>query len=544
MLNKSSSKLLKGAAILGIASLTSRAIGAFFKIPFQNIAGDGAFGIYNMVYPFYTLLLVLSSAGLPITVSRFVSGYVVKNDLYTARRVLKIALSVVFLMGLISFLFLFFGSEYLAMLMKDSNTALAFRSVSFALLIVPVMAAFRGYFQGLQEMNSTGVSQVIEQIVRILTMMTITFWFVSLGLSDAWTAAGATFGAAAGSIAGLSVMLFYWFRHRQKVKVTKLSAIEEPTWELVKKILLFALPIMFGSIALPLFNIVDSFTISRGLQWMGLSESTARAYFGIYGYAGPIIETIALFASSMSAALVPSIAEAVVLKEQTIVYERTNLALRFTLLIGLPASVGLSILAKPVAIMIYNNQAGSTTIAILAFTMMFSTLNIVSTGILQGLGAVTIPAKNLLLAAGLKAGLNIIFVPLLGINGAAINSIVAYSLVTFLNLKAIRKLIKVNFAFKKFSWRLLSATTFMGVFVFLATLIFKIIDPLLLNTRSYNLLITLTAMLIGGISYFFALFYFRVLSLKDMEMFPFLKKVLQKVLPKKLFNVITRNETK
>lgn len=210
-----SSTLLKGAAVLGAAALISKVLGSIYKIPFQNIAGDEAYGIYNMVYPVYILILFASTAGLPITVSKLVSECVIHKDYDGAKRVFRVAAWIMSFTGFILFLILFFGADYIAYMIGEKGTALAIRSVSFALLIVPFMAAVRGYFQGLQDMVPTGVSQVYEQLVRVATMLMLTYWFVQLDWSqtswtkDDWTAAGATFGAVTGSIAGLLVMLYY-----------------------------------------------------------------------------------------------------------------------------------------------------------------------------------------------------------------------------------------------------------------------------------------------------------------------------------------------
>src|SRR5690554_5803924 len=134
------STLVNGAAILGIAAMISKLLGTLQKIPMQNIGGDEAFGIYNAVFPFYTLILFLATAGFPIAVSKFVSEYTAQGNTFEARRVLRVSSVILSITGVIFFGILFFGSGLIAQLIDNSKTELAIQSVSLALLFVPVMA--------------------------------------------------------------------------------------------------------------------------------------------------------------------------------------------------------------------------------------------------------------------------------------------------------------------------------------------------------------------------------------------------------------------
>jgi PST family polysaccharide transporter len=525
------SKLLKGAAVLGLAALISKVLGSIYKIPFQNIAGDGAYGIYNMVYPIYILILFAATAGLPITISKLVSERLVEEDYSGAKRIFHVAATLMMGTGLILFLILFFGAEWIAYLNGDSQIIPAVRSVSFALLIVPVMAAMRGYFQGLQNMVPTGVSQVYEQIVRVITMLVITYWFVQMDWSgsawskDAWTAAGATFGAVTGSIAGLLVMLYYWWKYRGETQVASDHPSEfnsMPTLQLVKIIISLALPILLGSLVLPILNIVDTFTMPRLLQWTGnMNEKEARDLFSYYYRGQPLVQFVAMFASSLSVALVPSIAEAFARRQHQVIAARTGLAMRLTLLIGLPASVGLAILAEPINIMLFKTNDGTTAMAILAFTTLFSTLNIISAAILQGLGAVSIPAKNLFVAALVKGLLNLLLIGPWGIEGAAVASVLAFALATVLNLIAITRLTGVSFSVRAFLFK-----PFQSIFVMSIVLLILLfgLNGLLTgvnwNVRIEQTIVSMISVFFGLIVYGIALFRSGTINRSDLESVP------------------------
>ncbi|CAG7656341.1 oligosaccharide flippase family protein [Paenibacillus allorhizosphaerae] len=429
------SALLKGAAVLGLAAVISKLIGTLQKIPLQNMAGDAVFGIYNAVYPLYILILFLATAGFPLVVSKFVSEFAAQGRPEEARRVVRVASAALTFTGALCCGLLYFGSDRIAVWMGVAQTGPAIRSVSFALLLVPLMSALRGYFQGFQQMAPTAWSQVVEQAVRVATMFTLLLILMHAGLGPSAIAAGATFGSVTGAAAGLGVMLYFW-RHAEREKHAPAPANREARekksfrndWALLKRMAVYAIPLCLGTIATPVLTLVDSFTVPRLLKGTGLAETAALYQFGLYNHGLPLVQLVAMIASSMSAAIVPAIAEARQRGDRAAVQMRAGMSLRSTWLLALPASVGLAMLAEPVNGMLFKTAEGTTAMAVLSFTALFSAVNIVASSVLQGFGAVRAPALYLLLAAGVKAAANAVLVPRLGIDGAAWAAVAAYAL--------------------------------------------------------------------------------------------------------------------
>jgi O-antigen/teichoic acid export membrane protein len=436
----SGNALLKGAAILGVAAIVSKLLGTMQKIPLQNIAGDEVFGIYNAVYPVYILILTLATAGLPIAVSKFVAERAVLGHFAEARRVLRLATGVLFILGLVFFGLLYYGAGWFAWLIGIESSSTAIRSISFALLLVPFVAGLRGYFQGLQNMVPTAVSQMIEQLFRVIIMVGLLLYFTRMGYNNGIVAAGATFGSVAGAVTSSIVMLYYWQR-LGKLPVTRevVPQIRETASSIIKQFIRYALPICLGSIVLPILTLVDTFTMPRLLKSQGLDESAAMHLFGIYNHGLPLVQLIAMIATSMSVALVPSIAEAKLQQDDHTIRTRTEMALRMTWLIGLAASFGMATAALPLNVMFYTSAEGWQVVSILALTAVLSAINIVSGSILQGLGAVMAPVRNLLIAATLKVVFNLVLVPIYGIEGAAIAAVIAFGAACFLNLRCLRR---------------------------------------------------------------------------------------------------------
>ncbi|WP_082595582.1 putative polysaccharide biosynthesis protein [Paenibacillus sp. Soil750] len=479
--NGKQNKLLKGAALLGGAAVLSKLLGTLQKIPLQNVAGDVAFGIYNAVYPLYILILFAATAGFPVAVSKFVAERVMEGDHAGAKRIVVVSSALLMSAGLLLFLLLYFGAETIAGWIGITQTATAIRSVSFALLLSPVLAVLRGYFQGYQNMVPTAVSQVIEQLIRVITMVALLLYLVALAYDEAWIAAGATFGSVTGAGAGLVVMAVFWRRERRGEHVKLLKADlpvysglvgggPEPeqnakkviaagsetkqvisSWQWAKRITIYAIPVCLGAIVVPLLTLVDTFTMPRLLEASSGSELEAMRQFGLYNRGFPLVQLVVMVASSMSAVLVPAIAEAKMSGRVDLIRFRAEMSVRLAWLIGIGASFGLAFLAMPINLMLYTSTEASWTMAVLAFTALFSTLNAVSASVLQGAGAIRTPANALLVAIVLKALGNIVLVPRWGIDGAALSAVIAYAAAAGLNLVQLRRSTGVRFALRPYA---------------------------------------------------------------------------------------------
>ncbi|MCY9694887.1 putative polysaccharide biosynthesis protein [Paenibacillus alginolyticus] len=465
---KQDTKLLKGAALLGAAAILSKLLGTLQKIPLQNVAGDTAFGIYNAVYPLYILILFAATAGFPVAVSKFVAERAIDGDHQGARRIVHVSTAILMGTGFVVFVLLYFGASEIASWIGISQTERAIRSVSFALLLSPMLAVLRGYFQGYQNMVPTAVSQVIEQFIRVITMVALLLYMAALAYDEEWIAAGATFGSVTGAAAGLIVMYVYWRkamrleRDRDKDrnwqgpnegrrKEGVMPPKELSSWGWAKRITAYAIPVCLGAIVVPLLTLVDTFTMPRLLEAAQGSEGEAMRQFGLYNRGLPLVQLVVMIASSMSAVLVPALAEAKARRQDELIRSRAEMAIRLSWLIGLGASFGLAFAAVPINVMLYKSNEASWTMAVLAFTALFSTLNAVSASVLQGAGAIRTPVKALLVAIVLKALGNVVLMPRWGIDGAALSAVIAYAAAAGLNLVQLRRCTGARFALRPYA---------------------------------------------------------------------------------------------
>ncbi|WP_176720506.1 putative polysaccharide biosynthesis protein [Desulfuribacillus stibiiarsenatis] len=513
---------VKGAVILGVAALISKTMGGIYRIPYQNIVGNEGLALYNLVYPMYTTLLVVSTAGFPIAVSKFVSERLAIGDIRGAERVFRISFFLMMITGLLSFSLLFYGAETLANLTGDPGAALSIKSVSLALLLVPIIAVIRGYFQGWQEMMPTAVSQVFEQLIRVITIIVLAYMLIQVSVE--YAAAGAVFGAFTGAVLSVLILGYYYIRHRKVVtyhlqRQTK-SFAQEPFGELLRKLTYYALPICFGTLVLPLFNLADSYTVINVLQNSGMESLDARYMFGVYSKALPLVQISALFATSLSLALIPSISEAKSLQQEHIIKRRTSFALRLTVIVGLPAAFGLAVLAKPLNLALFNEVIGSDVIMVLSFATIFSTLEITSSGILQGIGESKLPAKNLFVGFIFKVALNLLLISYIGIMGAAIATIVAYFIALYLNLRDLRIHAKTEYRWMELAVKPLTAALIMTFFV--AAVVYGMTPWMesYFSLRIAHLIVSVIGILVGLIAYGIAIIVTKTLSFEEIETVP------------------------
>ncbi|WP_419885504.1 putative polysaccharide biosynthesis protein [Paenibacillus sp. B-A-8] len=452
--NTQTSRLLQGAFILSAAAIISKLIGTLQKIPLQNLGGDAVFGIYNTVYPLYTMLLTVAMLGLPAAISKFVAEASAGRRDDEGRRILLVSAVITSLSGLVIGAITYAGAPIIAEWVGNSHVMPALRTSAWGLAVVPIMSALRGYFQGLHNMVPTAVSQIVEQSVRVTVMIVLLLYLTSQGAGAESIAAGALLGSAGGGVAGLVIMLLFLRRHRRQLRQdTSLDAavsvesqdLKLPNMESkgrsnqrmkgvkASTLLAYGIPVMLGALAMPLIGLVDVFTVPRLLSSVG-SEVEAMTQFGVYNRGLPLVQIVTMIATSLSVVFIPALAEAKYKGDTKLIESRCSLSLRWFWLLGLAASAGLAVLAEPINMALYGDTAGSSTMTWLALTAVGGTVSIISAVLLQGLGYVRAPALHLLAAALLKAALNLLLVPQQGITGAAIAGVAAHSFAAALNV--------------------------------------------------------------------------------------------------------------
>lgn len=436
--------MMKGAAVLGAAVIVSKLLGTLQKIPLQNLAGDRVFGIYNAVYPFYQLLLAAATAGIPVAVSIVVAEQAAAGGGRAANRTLQISALLLAAAGLAGFALMWAGAAPISRWIGDPVASTAIRASALALWVVPVMAALRGYYQGLGRMLPTAVSQLAEQSVRVAAMLSLLMIGLKLGWTDGALAAGATAGSAAGGIAGLAVLTVLWARERTKDEPggglgSRREEGDPSRGRTIRRLLALALPVTLGALALPVLGVVDSFTVPPLLAAGGLSGAEAMAQFGLYSRGQPLVQLVVMIAGAVGGALVHGLVSARAQGDEAASRAQASLAMQGAWWIGSAAACGLVLLAPAMNRMLYADEAASATFALVGMGALAGTVSAIASAVLQGVGSVRAPALYMLAAATLKAALNAALVPAYGISGAAWAGLAALGAAALLGAAAVRR---------------------------------------------------------------------------------------------------------
>lgn len=511
--------LVSGVAILGIAGILSKVIGMFFRIPLTNMIGAGGMGIYTAVYQAYTLLLTISTAGIPVAISRLVSENVTLGKYRQARHILRTALWLLLAVGLVLSLLLIAVARPLSVATGDAETTLGYMAIAPSILIVSLMSAIRGYMQGRSRMLPTAISQVIEQLGKVA----ISFPLAALGMRThgvVYAAAGALLGISIGEGVALLYMTVVYFRRKREFIADEQGDTHAlmPTKEIVRQLIVIAIPIIIGSMIVPVAGTVDSAMIRLRLIAAGFDEVLARETYGLLGSVISLINIPTVLATAVCISLVPIISAARIEKRYESMHETSRLGLRLASLIGFPCAVGMSLLSRQIIMLLYPKLlpeqivVAGNILSISAWSIILFTHVQATTGILQGAGMQKVPMYSLVIGVLFKVVLNytLVAIPWLNIKGAPIASIVCYGVSFAINIGWIVKKTGMRINWGDILVRPGLATLGMGGGVALAMMVLD-----MSKRRS-----TILAVLAGVLVYVVLVFAFGALRREDMEQIP------------------------
>ena len=518
---QTSALLMKGATILVIAGIVSKIFGAIFRIPLTNMIGAEGQAYYSASYAVYNLLFVIATAGFPVAISRMVSSRIAEGDFINAHKSYKLAMKVSWALGIVSFLIMYFGAGAIADFYRNPGSAASMKAISVALLFTPLVASMRGYYQGRQNMIPTGVTEVIEQMVRVASGLTLAYMFYRTSLVNA--AAGATFGASAGIMAAFLAMIIINARDKDtRRKLLEDSAVREETdRDRLKELLGFLIPVTIGSAVMPIMFNIDAGMIPRRLLATGWDRVMADKLYGLMGgFCDPIINLPNIFIDAICISLMPAVTTAYTLRSKKDLDDNIKTGLKTMMIITYPCAIGLIVLAKPILTMLYYKKYDEAVMAVPALQILavsIITLAIMRTfsTSLQGIGKMMLPVWNLLIGAGVKAVVSYILlgIPSVNINGAAFGSVLAYVTAGILNYRALKKYTDVSLDVKSIFIRPLIAALIMGAAAIVSY-------RLLFMITSSNSISTLISILIAAAVYFVTAFLTGAVTKDEIELIP------------------------
>ena len=449
---------VKGAAILAAVGLVCKFIGVLFRIFAGRIVGEPGMNYYELVYPTYSWLLIISSSGIPTAISRMVAERAAVGNYDGARRVFRRSLLLLLVIGVVTSALMFFGAEWIGKVVLGSDVGAKYSMMALApaLLFVSLMCAYRGYLQGLQRMTGTSVSQLTEQIIKFVSGLLLAYLLFRRYQDTPWCYAAGAAGLLIGvtvseALSLLVIMAFYW---RTKNRYKALIADPNPHEKVVGPVLAIAIPITLGASILPIANVLDSAMITRLLKTIGEPFTAIVAnvkkpdftfadlnYQALCTYVRSVINLPATLTIGIAMSIVPAISAARVKADREGVKQLSLLSLKIAMAVGLPCAVGLSVLAGPIIKLIYNYirpdslEIATRLMHVAAFTVVFISLVQTATGALQGVGKHRLPVWFLLIGGVTKVLVNLICIPIPKINilGAVFSNLACFGIAGILD---------------------------------------------------------------------------------------------------------------
>lgn len=473
-----SNRILKGTLLLTGAAFLSKFLGMIYVIPFNELVGNRGGELYYYAYNPYTILISISTVGVPLAVSKIVSRYNSLGYYDVGIKIFRLSLTLMVGTGLLAFLFFYFGSGWLASKFiyssKHGNSAEDIKQVmqmlSFSLLLIPFMSVVRGFFQGNQIMEPTAISQVVEQIVRIVFVLASAFIIIKVYQGGIVLAVSyATFAAFVGAVASCIVLYLYW--RRRKESLIDHGPVKQHVYvsnkDLFIELFSYAGPFILVGIAIPLYQLVDSFTFNKAMVIGGYEEiiTVSMATINMYGH--KLITIPVTLATGLSLTIIPALTESFTKKDFHKLEKEMNQSLQIVLFFVIPAVVGLSALSYEA----YGALFGMDQIAIsgrllawYAPVALLFALFTVTAAILQGINEQRFSLVSLTAGFIVKLSLNSLLIHQFAGLGSIFATALAVGTAVILNLYWIKR--SIIFSYLQTFKRTLFIVIFSGMMAF------------------------------------------------------------------------------
>lgn len=471
------SNIVRGTMLLTVATFLSKFLGMIYVIPFNELVGAKGGALFNFAYTPYNILISISTIGVPLAVSKFVSKYNALGDYYTGMRMFKAGIVLMLGTGFLAFLSLFFGADFLASKIisadnPDSITvaevSMVIKMVSFALIVIPAMSIVRGFFQGHQSMGPTAVSQVVEQIVRIVFLLTAAYVVLNVYKGTIATAVGfATFAAFVGALGSCVVLALYWQkrkRHIHSLIANQTETHDFSTKELFVELFTYAGPFVLVGLATPLYQLIDQFTFERAMVGAGLKDVWVVSFAAINFYGHKLVIIPVTIATGLSLAILPALTKSFTNRDHVIMESQINQAFQIILVLVIPAVVGLIALSDVAYGSLYkldNIEITGTLLAWSAPLAIFFAVFMVSSSVLQGINEQKFVVVSLSAGLLFKILLNSQYIHMFGAKGAIFGTFSAVGIASVCNLWRIKK--SIDFSYKQTAKRGLLVLLFSGI---------------------------------------------------------------------------------
>ena len=509
---------LQGAAMLSAATIIVKIIGAIYKIPLLGVIGEDGYGYFNTAYDIYSVLLMISTTGLPVAMSRMISEAQALGNYAQIRKIFSTALRVFLVLGIVGSLGMLIFSRQLSVMITTYDTSwAAIAALAPSVLFICIISAFRGFFQGQSNMAPTSVSQVFEALCKL---------FIGLGLAvlvmrltgDLTLGAG---GAILGVTVGCVVSAYYlWRCYRKASRALPTEGTAKSTGATMRQLLAIAIPITLGSAGLQIINLADTMVYMRRLSGAAtLVQDYVEHLKGIYNFGQTMFNLPCALITPITISIIPAITAHLTLKEGKNAAMVESSAMRITGLVAMPCAFGFISLAQPI-MYLFNYRGSDLQVAgnimmYLGAAIIFNSLVLVTNAMMQAHGDVTTPVINMIIGGVVKVIANyfLVVIPSLYIAGAAIGTLICYAVITVLNVIAMYRKKILDISCMKSLFKPFLAGLLMGAVTYMA---YGVLESVLGAPK----LACLGAMAVAVVVYVILVYAFKIITYDDCMLLP------------------------
>ena len=516
-MKKRGESFISGALILSLGGLFAKILGALYRIPLTNIIGSYGMGLYQLVFPPYILFLTVAQAGVPVALSKLIAENNQLGNVERSRKIFRSAFLFLAALGALCAVLMASLSRVIAASQGNDETATAFLIVAPALLFVPVTNALKAYFQGNMNMVPSGVTTVIEQVVKLAVGLACAIHF----MPDVHRAVmGAVFAITVSEFGSLVIMSVVYLVHRSKNKVGKISVGWADAKSIAPSVLALAIPVALGGFAMQMSQVIDSVMVVNLLTVPKATE--------LYGlWTGPVNSMLGLpiaLSSGVAVSALPSITKALYSGSDEGLQKSFNSAMKLTLVIALPCAFGMIALSRPILQLLYGSlpqeeiYVASVLLSLSGLSIVFLAILQTCVSVCQAVGRPYATVIIVSLSIVVKAAVNLALLPNSQINiyGAAISETLCYLFATVCVIIYLRRKVKLQVDVNACVLKPLASGLLMTLFITIALT--------LLNNFFKGTFGTLLMIAIAGGIYFAALFLLKVFDRSELAFLPIKRK--------------------
>ena len=514
---------LHGAVILTAGVIITKILGAIYKIPLGNILGDDGYAYFYSAYSVYNVFLTMTTAGLPVAMSRMVAEAHEQGHYMQVRRTFSVSWWTFLVIGFISACIMFLFPQQLANLLDRPEAAASIYTIAPGILFVCVVSAYRGYCQGHKNMTPTTIGQVIEVLVKVIVGLALAIFFVRQGRTVEIACSGATFGVTVGGFAVLIYMYLYKRRNYHDPEKEESADTPMSRSDTLNRLLSIGIPLTIGSSGMSLISLIDTKFINNRLQMAaGFSPHDSAVLFGVFSKAQTLYNLPAAFVTPLVISIVPSIAAYMVVKDYKNAGKTSEDALRITLDICMPMGIGLAVLAAPIMDTLYHgsHSSGPRLLAIMGLASFFVCFSLVQNAILQAHGNEKLTIVSLFTGGIIKITVDwfLVAVPSINIYGAPIGTILCYAVICIMNHIFIRKHYEYKPSLARIVPKPLISSLIMGVFTMASYYLIRLVIHG--ESRLETLVCMLFCVAVAVVVYVVAVVHTRAITKEDMSLIP------------------------